>query len=111
MQGSYQVKIEGDKRRSVPKSDATIEVRFSPVTISSHQYIDKCLPEKINLFAIEAKEVGEDIENPIHFKQFESCQGLSFYIFDFLSCNAVIGKTKRGIFNKLHFRFIENLSV
>lgn len=68
LQGSYQVKLEGDKRRSVRKRDATIEVRFSPVTISSHQYIDKRLPEKISLFAIEAKEVGEDIENPIHWR-------------------------------------------
>ncbi len=68
LQGSYQVKIEGDKRRSIQKRDATIEVRFSAVTISSHQYIDKSLPEKISLYAIEAKEVGEEIENPIHWR-------------------------------------------
>jgi hypothetical protein len=64
LQGSYQVKIEGDKRRSSSKRNATIEVRFSAVTINSHQYINKSLPEKISLYAIEAKEVGENIETP-----------------------------------------------
>jgi len=68
LQGSYQVKVEGDKRRNTQKRIATIEVRFSPVTINSHQYIDKRHPEKINLYAIEAREVGEDIANPIHWR-------------------------------------------
>jgi len=60
--------VEGDKRRNTQKRIATIEVRFSPVTINSHQYIDKRHPEKINLYAIEAREVGEDIANPIHWR-------------------------------------------
>jgi hypothetical protein len=68
LQGSYQVKIEGHKRRNTQKRDATIEVRFSAITISSHQYIDKRHPEKISLYAIEAREVGEDIANPIHWR-------------------------------------------
>jgi hypothetical protein len=68
LQGSYEVKVEGDKRRSTTKRTATIEVRFSTVTIRGNQYIDKNLPKNITLYAIEAKEVGDDIKNPIHWR-------------------------------------------
>jgi hypothetical protein len=67
-QGTYAVDLEGDKRRNIKKRTATIEVRFSEVTISGNQYTNKNLPEKITLYAIEAKEVGENIENPIHWR-------------------------------------------
>jgi len=40
-------------------------VRFSEVTISSNQYNDKSLPASKDLYAIEAREVTEGIENPI----------------------------------------------
>jgi len=68
LQGSYTVDLEGDKRRGIKKRTATIEVRFCEVTISGNQYTSKQLPEKITLYAIEAKEVGEKIENPIHWR-------------------------------------------
>ena len=68
LQGTYQVEVEGDKRRNIQRRIATIEVRFSAITISRHQYADKSLPEEISLYAIEAKEVGETIENPIHWR-------------------------------------------
>lgn len=65
VQGSYTIELEGDKRRNTKKRTATIEVRFSEITIGRHQYTGKHLPEKINLYAIEAKEVGANKENPI----------------------------------------------
>ncbi|CAA9196706.1 IS4 family transposase ISSysp3 [Flavobacterium bizetiae] len=65
LQGRYAIELEGDKRRKIQKRTATIEVRFSEITIGKHQYSGKHLPDKINLYAIEAKEVGENIENPI----------------------------------------------
>lgn len=68
LQGTYTVDLEGDKRRDIKKRTATIEVRFSKVNISANQYTDKKLPEEITLYAIEAKEVGENIENPIHWR-------------------------------------------
>jgi len=68
LQGTYQVEVEGDKRRNSSKRTATIEVRFSAITTSRHQYASKSLPEKISLYAIEAKEVGKDIESPIHWR-------------------------------------------
>lgn len=65
LQGTYTFDLEGDKRRGIKRRTATIEVRFTEVTISGNQYTNKKLPEKIALYAIEAKEVGENIENPI----------------------------------------------
>jgi len=65
LQGNYTIELEGDKRRNIKKRTATIEVRFSKVTISGNQYTNKNLPEEITLYAIEAKEVGGNIENPI----------------------------------------------
>src|SRR5258705_5069625 len=68
LQGNYTIELDGDKRRNTKKRTATIEVRFSEVTISGNQYTNKNLPEEITLYAIEAKEVGENIENPIHWR-------------------------------------------
>ena len=65
LQGMYTIELEGDKRRNIQKRTASIEVRFSEVTIGKHQFSSKHLPDKINLYAIEAKEIGENIENPI----------------------------------------------
>jgi len=64
-QGDYQITLEGDKRRGIKKRTATIEVRFNKVTISSNQYNDKSLPASKDLYAIEAREVTDGIENPI----------------------------------------------
>lgn len=68
LQGTYTIELDGDKRRNIKKRTAIIEVRFSEVTISGNQYTNKNLPEKITLYAIEAKEVGENIESPIHWR-------------------------------------------
>lgn len=64
-QGDYQILLEGDKRKGVKKRTATIEVRFSKVTISRNQYNDKSIPESKELYAIEAREVTQGVENPI----------------------------------------------
>lgn len=68
LQGIYAIELDGDKRRNIKKRTATIEVRYSEVTISGNQYTNKNLPQKITLYAIEAKEVGENIENSIHWR-------------------------------------------
>lgn len=68
LQGTYQVKLEGDKRRNIQSRTATLEVRFSKVTIGKHQYSAPGLPDKVSLYAIEAKEAGEDIQNPVHWR-------------------------------------------
>ncbi len=68
LQGTYTIELEGNKRRNIKKRTATIEVRFSEVVISGNQYISKGLPKEIVRYAIEAKEVDQDIENPIHWR-------------------------------------------
>ena len=68
LQGSYQVELEGDKRRNIEKRTATVEVRFTQVTINGNQYTSKDLPQSVTLYAIEAKEIDEGIENPIHWR-------------------------------------------
>lgn len=68
LQGDYQLNLEGDKRRNVKKRLATVEVRFTKVIISGNQYTSKDLPRSVPLYAIEAKEVGRDIDNPIHWR-------------------------------------------
>jgi hypothetical protein len=68
LQGTYSLEIEGDKRRNIKKRTATIEVRFSEVVISRNQYTSKNLPSEITVYAIEAKEIGDNIENPIRWR-------------------------------------------
>lgn len=68
LQGNYSVDLEGDKRRNVKKRTANIEVRFTQICIKSNQRVDKKLPKNVTLYAIEAKETGENIENPIHWR-------------------------------------------
>lgn len=68
LQGNYQVELEGDKRRPVNKRTANIEVRFTQITIKGNQYTSEELPKSVALYAIEAKEVGQNIENPIHWR-------------------------------------------
>ena len=62
------MELEGDKRRKIKKRIATIEVRFSKASISATKYTDKNLPRSVCLYAIEAKEIGQNIENPIHWR-------------------------------------------
>lgn len=68
LKGTYQVQLEGDKRKHIKKRIAKIEVRFTQITIKRTQYTSKKLPKSVSLYAIEAKEVGQDIENPIHWR-------------------------------------------
>ncbi|WP_335967351.1 IS4 family transposase, partial [Galbibacter sp. PAP.153] len=68
LQGNYQVPIEGGKRRCIKKRTANMEVRFTQITIKGNQYTSKALPKSITLYAIEAKEVGKGVENPIHWR-------------------------------------------
>jgi hypothetical protein len=67
-QGTYEIFLEGDKRKGIKKRTATIEVRFRKVTISRNQYNDKRVPENVTLYAIEAKKITAGIENPIHWR-------------------------------------------
>lgn len=64
-QGEYQILLEGDQRRGIKKRTATIEVRFSKVTITRNQYNDRSMPGRKELYGIEARENTKGVENPI----------------------------------------------
>ncbi len=66
LQGSYQIDLEGDKRKGLTKRKATLEVRFSQVSIGRNQYSDKTVAETLALYAIEAREITPGVEKPIH---------------------------------------------
>lgn len=68
LQGTYTIELEGDKRRNINKRTATLEVRFSPVTIQKNDLVSKNAPKSLDLYIIEAKEIGENIANPICWK-------------------------------------------
>jgi hypothetical protein len=68
VQGSYELALEGDKRKGIKKRTATIEVRFSKVTIGRNQYNDPSGPQAVDLYAIEAKESTAGIDNPVHWR-------------------------------------------
>jgi hypothetical protein len=68
LQGTYQIKLEGDKRRNIQSRTATLEVRFSRVTIGKHQYSSRELPDQVSLYAIEAREAGKQIDSPVHWR-------------------------------------------
>jgi hypothetical protein len=65
LEGSYKIDLEGDKRKGIKKRTATIEVRYSKITIRASQYNDKTLPQTVTLYAIEARESTKGVENPI----------------------------------------------
>ena len=107
LQGTYCVELQGDKRRNTKTRTATIAVRFSPVTINANQYTDKGLAQSITLYAIEAKEIGQNIENPIHWrllttKKVEDLQSALCCI-EWYSCRWIIEEVfrilKKGGFN------------
>ena len=68
LKGAYSIEIDGDKRRNTKKRTAHLEVRFCQITIKSNQYTSKNLPESVSLYAIEVKEVTQNIENPIYWR-------------------------------------------
>jgi hypothetical protein len=65
-QGEYQLPLEGDPRRGIKKRTATtIEVRFGKVSITRNHYNDRTMPERKELYSIEARENTKGVENPI----------------------------------------------
>jgi hypothetical protein len=68
LQGTYQVQVQGDKRRGTTKRTATIEVRFCKVTIAANEYVNPTVAQTADLYAIEAKEIAADGDSSIHWR-------------------------------------------
>ena len=68
LQGRYSLELAGNKRRKITKRTATLEVRFSPVSLSRHQFRAKTVADRGNLYAIEAREVGTTTTDSIRWR-------------------------------------------
>ena len=94
LQGKYTIALEGDKRRNISKREATLEVRFSAVTIQKNDLVSKNAPDSVDLYIIEAKEIGENIENPICWKLLTTIKVLdletALQCIDWYTCRWVI---------------------
>jgi hypothetical protein len=59
LSGTYDIKVESDKRKQKKSRTATIEVRYKKVIIQKPSgKISKKLPDQIELYAVEAKEIN-----------------------------------------------------
>lgn len=99
LQGKYTIVLDGDKRRNIIKREATLEVRFSAVTIQKNDLVSKKSPASIDLYIIEAKEIGENIENPICWKLLTTIKVLdletALQCIDWYTCRWVIEEVFR----------------
>jgi Transposase DNA-binding/Transposase DDE domain len=66
MAGSYSIEIVKDIRKGVESRTAHLEVRFCKVSIARPQPLNKFnLPDKLELYAVEVREVNCAATNPI----------------------------------------------
>lgn len=84
--GHYEVHVEADNRRKTSARTAVIEVRSAAATIMRPKnHKNKDLPPSIELYAIEAKEVNSEVENPIHWRIVTT-----WPVEDFAGCTCVL---------------------
>lgn len=57
--GSYEITIDGDKRKGQKKRTARLEVRFTEVEIKNNSRTATGAPAAVKLWAVEAKEIGD----------------------------------------------------
>ena len=84
--GHYEVEVEADKRRKTLARTANVDVKCVKATVKrpkNHQ--NKELPASIELYAIEAKEVNSEVENPIHWRIVTT-----WPVEDFAGCSCVL---------------------
>ena len=67
--GSYAIELVTDLRKDLVKRTASVEVRFCKVSIAKPGSVKKQgMATEIELYAIEVKEVNEDVANPIKWR-------------------------------------------
>jgi hypothetical protein len=67
--GSYALKIAGDIRKGRINRIATIEVRYARVTIAKPQGVkNKTIANQLELYAVEAKEIGASKQDKIKWR-------------------------------------------
>ena len=67
--GIHKIKVEGDKRKNKEERIVTLEVRYKKVEIQKPKgKISKELPDQLEVFAVEAKEVGSVKDDAIKWR-------------------------------------------
>ena len=67
-QGTYNIKVEGDKRRQINKRQATIEIKYIQTSVNrSASALGNKVPQT-PLYAVEATEINSNQSNPIQWR-------------------------------------------
>jgi Transposase DDE domain len=103
-QGTYSIKIEGDKRKQINRRRATIEIRYLQTTVKrSASALGNKVPETI-LYAVEAKEINSKESNPIQWRLITTYPVTSFedacLIVEWYSCRWLIEQIFRLLKHK-----------
>lgn len=67
-QGTYKIKVEGDKRRQINKRQATIEIRYIQTSVKRSSSALGNKVAQTPIYAVEAKEINGDQSNPIEWR-------------------------------------------
>ena len=103
-QGTYSIRIEGDKRKQINKRKATIEIRYLQTSVKrSASALGNKVPETI-LYAVEAKEINNKESNPIQWRLITTYPVTSFedacLIVEWYSCRWLIEQIFRLLKHK-----------
>ena len=67
-QGTYKIKVEGDKRRQINKRQATIEIRYIQTSVKRSSSALGNKVAQTPIYAVEAKEINGNQSNPIEWR-------------------------------------------
>lgn len=67
-QGTYKIKVEGDKRRQINKRQATIEIRYIQTSVKRSSSALGNKVAQTPIYAVEAKEINSNQSNPIEWR-------------------------------------------
>lgn len=63
--GTYNISIEGDKRKDQQKRIAELEVRFTEVEIGNSSRTAKHIASTVKLWCVEAREINSSVKQPV----------------------------------------------
>lgn len=97
--GTYQLEIEGDKRKGQRKRTAQMEVRFTEVEIKNPSRTAKDVAPTVKLYYVEAKEAGEATEHKVCWRLLTSLPVTTFdealMVIEWYSCRWMIEEVFR----------------
>jgi hypothetical protein len=63
--GTYDLQIEGDKRKGQQKRTAKVEVRFTEIELKNSSRTAKDIASTVKVFCVEARETGSTVKQPV----------------------------------------------